>query len=240
MQKHHHWFTMTPHQVFDHFDQRLAPWAVGDLFRVYRGTLPMALVAHVDTVHHNRGSFPPALIQDGHILTASNGLGADDRAGVMAIDALLASHYHPWIILLDKEEVGCLGAKALAAACPDGPPVNYALELDRRGRNDVVYYDFDPDAGREFSRRIESAGFERATGTCSDISHLGPTWDLACANLSIGYEHEHTFRELLHLDWWQATVEKVARLLDDVGNLGRFPYSPVDFPRAPRARWKSA
>lgn len=240
MDKQHHWFTMTPGEVFEHFDRRLEPWATGDLFRIYRGTLPVALVAHVDTVHHDRGAFPPSIIHDGPIMSASNGLGADDRAGVMAIDALLESRYHPWVVLLDKEEVGCLGARALAAAHPDGPPVKYALELDRRGQNDVVYYEYDPDAGREFSRHVESVGFERALGSCSDISHLGPAWNLACANLSIGYEFAHQPHERLHLDWWHETVDKVARLLDRHDEVARCPYHGADFSPSPRARRKSA
>ena len=46
------------------------------------GTVPVLLVAHYDTVLKN----PPSnIINDNGVLSAKNGLGADDRAGVYAI-----------------------------------------------------------------------------------------------------------------------------------------------------------
>ena len=119
------------------------------------GEIPIALVAHMDTVFK-----VPAtdLYYDRRkgVMWSPQGLGADDRAGVFAIIKILQSGLRPSIILTTDEEVGGVGAAALALSGNPIPNLKYMIELDRRGTNDCVFYDcYVP----EFIEYIESSLF---------------------------------------------------------------------------------
>ena len=106
------------------------------------GDIPIALVAHMDTV------FPiPAreifYDRSKNVIWSPSGLGADDRAGVFAILQILKQGLRPHVIFTTDEESGALGAMALGnEECPF-KDLRYIIELDRRGANDCVFYDCD-------------------------------------------------------------------------------------------------
>ena len=110
------------------------------------GDIPIALVAHLDTVHRTP---PTNLFHDqekGYIWTPE-GLGADDRAGVFSILMLLRAGYRPSVIFLTQEETGGKGAEKLVKDWPaPASEINFLIELDRRGEDDAVYYE----CGNEF------------------------------------------------------------------------------------------
>jgi hypothetical protein len=132
------------------------------------GDIPVALVAHLDTVYRTPVS---NLYYDQRkgVLWSPDGLGADDRAGIFAILKILQDGYRPSVIFTTDEEKGGLGASALAMnPCPI-PNLKYMIELDRRGSNDCVFYDcYCP----EFVDYVESFGFCEKYGSFSDISFL--------------------------------------------------------------------
>lgn len=177
------------------------------------GDIPIGLVAHVDTVFPE----PPEDIyydREKGVMWSSQGLGADDRAGVFAILKIIQSGLRPTIIFTTDEEVGGLGAAQLVKDFPECPisELKYLIQLDRRGTNDCVFYDC---YNEDFITYVESFGFIEAFGTFSDIAELCPAWDVVGVNLSIGYENEHTRYETLHLKPWMATIEKVKRMLKE-------------------------
>lgn len=186
------------------------------------GEIPIALVAHMDTVFK-----VPAtdLYYDRRkgILWSPQGLGADDRAGVFAIIKILQSGLRPSIILTTDEEVGGIGAAALALAGNPIPNLKYMIELDRRGTNDCVFYDcYVP----EFIEYIESFGFCEKWGSFSDISFLMPEWDICGVNLSVGYDNEHSYVETLSIKPLYDTILKVQKMLT-ADNIPDFKYAEL-------------
>ena len=196
------------------------------------GDIPVGLVAHMDTVFKE----PPTEIffdQTKNVMWSPQGLGADDRAGVFAIVQIIRAGYRPHVIFTTDEEVGGIGAMAIAELdCPFSD-LKYLIELDRRGSNDCVFYDCD---NRPFNEYVETFGFEWNFGTYSDICDICEAWKVAGVNLSIGYRDEHSDTEVLFVGQMLSTIEKVKNMLDDAENL-KTPFAYI--PNA-RTRWSYA
>lgn len=174
-----------------------------------KGTIPILLIAHLDTVH----KFPVTTIyqhKDDKYLIAKEGIGGDDRCGVYMILRIIADGYKPHVLFTTDEECGGIGA-TVAAAEIETPDVKYMIEFDRRGKNDCVFYDND---NKEFIKYIEKFGFDKARGSFSDISILGPSWNIASVNLSCGYYNAHTVEEKIVPQEMHATVKKAMKMLD--------------------------
>lgn len=184
------------------------------------GEIPILLVAHVDTVFDHK-PLPKEdelwRMNDRTLLRfvkgRREGFGADDRAGVVAILDILATGRRPHVLFLDGEESGGRGAKAAVKEMEKIPDVRYIIELDRMNEQDAVFYQLEHP---EFVKYIEAFGFKKAIGSFTDISVLCPEWKIAGVNLSIGYSNQHSVDEFLRLDWFQATVEKVCFMLDQI------------------------
>ena len=177
------------------------------------GEIPIALVAHMDTVFKTPVS---DLYYDQRkgVLWSPEGLGADDRAGIFAIIKILQEGLRPSVILTTGEEEGGVGACALTVTYPDCPipGLKYMIQLDRRGTNDCVFYDcYCP----EFVDYVESFGFCERWGSFTDISFLMPEWDIVGVNLSVGYEDEHSLVEILNIGPLFDTIHKVKRMLTE-------------------------
>lgn len=188
------------------------------------GDIPITLVAHVDTAFKER---PEDIFYDRvkNVLWSPQGLGADDRAGVFAIINIVKSGLRPHIIFTTGEEMGGLGARVLTYIEPKPfAEMKYIIQLDRRGKDDCVFYECD---NVKFIEYIKSFGFHEEYGSFSDISELCPTWKVAGVNLSIGYKNEHSLIEILYIDYLLSTVEKVKEMLKDVNNINSFEYIPA-------------
>lgn len=184
------------------------------------GDIPIALVAHLDTVFKKPVS---NLYYDTrkNVCWSPEGLGADDRAGVYSILHILRNtKLRPHIIFTTDEEIGGIGAAVLASIpCPfEG--LKYIIELDRQGTNDCVFYDL---FNLEFTEYIESFGFVEDFGTFSDISYLCPMWKICGVNLSVGYKNEHSVSEILHVSALFSTINKVIKMLT-VDSIPTFEY----------------
>jgi len=189
------------------------------------GDIPVALVAHLDTVH----PFAPyEIFRDSEkgVIWSPEGIGADDRAGVYSIHKLLRQGLRPSVIFCTGEEKGGIGASAFVLNFP-APlvPTNFIIELDRCGSNDMVFYDCD---NPEFESFIGTYGFELQYGSFSDISIIAPVWGIAAVNLSIGYEDEHTYSERLYYREMEKTIKKVENILS-TPSLPAFEYIPYIF-----------
>lgn len=167
----------------------------------------IALVAHCDTV----ASKAPKKFDEwcGVIRTKGGGvLGADDRAGLAAILTHLAQGFRPHIILTTGEERGLIGAKKLAAT-HDKPhaDIRVLLQLDRANANDFVTYDCDSPI---LDKWVSAFGYVKTFGSCSDISAIAPVWNIAAANLSVGYYEQHRPSEHLCLPELGYTISRLA------------------------------
>ena len=176
-------------------------------FLYAEGTVPVLLVAHLDTVHRTR----PEVIcysADGTVMTSPQGIGGDDRAGVYMILRLI-QEVRCHVLFCEDEETGGRGALAFTKS-GIVPAVNYIVELDRMGNNDAVYYSC---RNPKFGEHVHSFGFEMAYGSYSDISVLAPKLGIAAVNLSSGYYNPHRANEFVRLDEVEELIGRVKRLV---------------------------
>ena len=190
------------------------------------GTIPICLVAHLDTVF----KFTPLLEdflydQEKQVLWSPAGSGFDDRAGIYSILTLLSKGYRPHIIITHGEEIGGKGSYEITASFPKCPfkKCKALIQIDRAYEKDCVFYDCD---NKDFLQYIESFGFETSWGTFSDISILAPAWGIAAVNLSCGYLDEHTTSERLVCSWCDATIQKIEKILREARHMKKYKYIP--------------
>lgn len=192
---------------------------ITDDYIIGMGEIPIALIAHLDTVF----KYPATEIYydpQARVIWSPDGLGADDRAGVFAIIKILQDNLRPSIIFTTNEEMGGLGAKKLASTpCPI-PDLRFLIELDRRGKNDCVFYQC---ANTAFETFVQSFGFRKQMGSFSDISFLMPKWNICGTNLSVGYNYEHSYSEILNTSYLYKTIDKVKNILRQE-EIPIFPY----------------
>ena len=187
------------------------------------GTIPVLLVAHMDTVHRQPVE-QVCYSADGAVAMSPQGIGGDDRCGVWIILQILrTANCH--VLFCEDEEVGCVGAKKFTRGSLR-PQVNYIVELDRRGSNDAVFYRCD---NPEFEDFVSSFGFETANGSCSDISYIAPYLETAAVNISCGYYCEHQRHEYIHLEEMELNAARVAGNLN-LGRLVQLSCYPSGYP----------
>ena len=184
-----------------------------------KGNVPIALVAHMDTVFEGDGQKRDFMYQtqEGKLWNP-NGAGFDDRAGIFAIFKIIEEGYLPHVIFTTDEEIGSWGALRLVGDYEAHPfdDLKYLIELDRANEYDCVFYDCE---NEEFMSYVESFGFVRAMGSSSDVRHISNGWDIAGVNLSIGYKFQHSEDEILDSVAMFDTISKVKNMLDDVENI---------------------
>lgn len=196
-------------------------------FTIAFGDIPISLICHLDTVDENSKKYNKALInlyydEKRKVLCCPGALGFDDNAGLFSIIQIIIKGYRPTIILCQDEELGGLGAQTLAETFPKAPiDLKYMIELDRQGKNDLVTYNC---RNNEFDKYISSFGYRKSYGSYSDISFIAPIWNIAAANISVGYLNEHSYFEILRVDWLEKTIAKVERMLQDAETAPYFKY----------------
>ena len=157
------------------------------------GTVPVLLVAHLDTVHHEK----PRIIcfsEDRRFVMSPQGIGGDDRCGVfMILQLIRCANCH--ILFCEDEEIGGQGARAFTKSKVKAK-VNYIVEMDRRGDNDAVFYECDNPIFTDF---VLSFGFVEKQGSFSDISVVAPHLKTAAVNISAGYYNEHRQHECIDM-----------------------------------------
>ena len=198
-----------------------------EFFILAEGDLPICLIAHMDTVFKEPQRMNNFIYdQERHILWGVGGTGFDDRAGIAAIIEVLEHGFRPHILFTNYEESGGIGADELVKRYTKWPfktSCHALVELDRANEKDAVFYSCE---NYDFMKYIESFGFKFDVGTFTDISIIMKVWKIVGVNLSVGYEFEHSPNELLHLDWLDATIEKVEKILSNSSNMKHYKYIP--------------
>ena len=198
----------------------------GDGFLYAKGSLPILLTAHMDTVHEATViDFYEYVDKDGnHIISSPQGIGGDDRCGIYMILKLLEKGYKPSVLFCEDEEIGGIGSDKFCKTeiVEELKEMKYFIELDRANSTDAVFYDCD---NEDFTSYIERmTGYKDAWGSFSDISNLSPETQVASVNLSCGYYKAHTKQEEVKIEEMLNTIEKVEILLNDVDNIEQFEY----------------
>lgn len=171
------------------------------------GTVPIMLVAHLDTVHKT----PVKNIcysDNGNIIMSPEGIGGDDRAGVYMV-LQIAKKVNCHILFCEDEEIGGIGAHKFVKT-KIKPKLDYIIECDRRGNNDAVFYDCD---NRDFTKFITSFGFKESIGSFSDISIIAPVLGAAAVNISAGYYNEHTKHEYIDMSAVNNNIQRITKIV---------------------------
>lgn len=204
----------------------------GDGYIYYKGTFPVLLCAHMDTVHD---ALPRTLVYANGTLSSPQGIGGDDRCGIYMIFKILKK-YDCSVVFLEDEEIGCVGAKKFAASSlckeiKEEGKLKYIIEFDRKGHNHAVTYDCD---NKEFDEFITKEFFKKQYGTCSDISYIAPELGVAAVNLSCGYYEEHKLKEWVNLAEMERVVVEAMKVLERTKELEK----PFEYIRSKYAGYR--
>lgn len=192
---------------------------VDDGFIFAKGTVPICLVAHMDTVNKEE---PKEFVYIGDKVGSPQGIGGDDRCGVYAILKII-EHHNCSVLFCEDEEIGCVGAQKFTQhKIIEGLEFNYMIELDRKGNNDAVFYECD---NTDFEDFITKEGdWKTDWGSFSDISIVAPIVGCAAVNLSCGYYKAHTLDEYVNLNELETNINKVCNLIARSDNNTKFIY----------------
>ncbi len=183
-----------------------------------RGEAPIMLLAHLDTVHKE----PVKTIcksKGGSILMSPQGIGGDDRCGVYALNTIYErATVKPWLLFTCDEEIGGVGARKFCESHRKGKlpkeldSLKVLIEIDRKGKNEAVYYDCD---NEELEKYITRKGFVTDWGSFTDISSIAPELGVAAVNLSSGYYNAHTLHEYIDRKHLNGTINKVLSIVEE-------------------------
>lgn len=173
------------------------------------------LVAHTDNVLDDDKE-PVFDLGCRYIKGVKNGIGFDDKAGIMAIITLWQYFKEQKfrIIFPANEEIGGVGSEKM-----DDEwflDAKWILELDRKGDKDFIQV-----SGGErlcsdkFAQKFIEMGFKKAEGVFTDVNIFKPraNW-VNMANLSIGYYNPHTDEEYLDTVAFENIINKVAKFIE--------------------------
>lgn len=198
-----------------------------DGFVYAQGDFPVLLVAHLDTVHRE---LPKVINIENGTISSPQGIGGDDRCGVYAI-LKITDKVKCSVLFCEDEEIGCVGTNSfLKTTLADAlvGKFNYIIEIDRRGKNDAVFYDCD---NKDFEKFITKEFYKTSYGTLSDISYIAPHLECSAVNLSSGYYKAHTNNEYVVIDEVDTCIREVVKLLNRTTESDKYEYIEAKYRR---------
>lgn len=223
---------MTQEELFDTLSSKY--WgAISNKgkYILVKGEAPIMLVAHLDTVHHDRVK-TICKSENGNIIMSPQGIGGDDRCGVYALTKVYKNATKkPWLLFTCDEETGGHGAdKFVKDYANELLPIELddmklIVEIDRKGKNDAVYYDC---GNTDLEAYITSKGFKTQFGSFSDISLIAPAMGVAAVNLSSGYYNAHTQHEYINRKHLENTIATVSIIVAEASHEDFSRYEYVD------------
>lgn len=181
-----------------------------DGFVYAQGEKPILLVAHMDTVHKET---PEQILFENGKISSPQGIGGDDRCGILMILEVI-KHHKCSVLFTEDEEVGGIGANKFTKselAKSLGSKFDFIIEFDRKGSNDAVFYDC---ANEDFEAFVTKEYFKTNYGSFSDISIVAPDLKVAAVNLSCGYYNAHTKEEYVVWDEMVKITQEAIKLID--------------------------
>lgn len=179
------------------------------------------LTSHLDTINDSYNELPSICIKDNTISTKNKAvLGGDDRAGVWIMLQLLDKGVmdYDYVFFCDEETggkgsrifVNTIGAKAIEE-------YSCYISLDRRGKKEVASYGYD---NAELVKVFTDVGYKSVRGTFTDCVNLSSATDVACINLSVGYNNEHTSDEVQDINVMYDVVARLSTMtiIDKLSN----------------------
>lgn len=212
------------------------------LFNYDETTKPM-LCVHLDTINDSRGLIPHLddFKVDGTIISLHKDsklacVGGDDRCGVWIalqimddiISGRLPKNSYSIGFFCDEERGGKGSSEYILDLLDD--EVNYTtayIGLDRRnatiGVPEFATYCCD----NKTLNNIVSTHYIEKMGSFTDASNIAEETNIACVNLSIGYNHEHTVNEYINTEDTEFTLEYLRCL-----PFGNEVYNYIKYPKS--------
>lgn len=221
----------TESEIFPLLGEGLQADEFGNLF-IKIGESDVMFTAHLDTA-------TPALTEVNHVfegnIIKTDGksiLGADDKAGVTIMLNMIENNIPGLYYFFLGEEVGCIGSRKVATVQKENKieGINKVISFDRRGNNSIITYQSGARCcsdtfGSALSKALNDVDstfkYENDdTGILTDSVQFVSIY-AECTNISVGYQHEHTFSEkqdiehltklaeaCLKVDWNSLPVER--------------------------------
>lgn len=181
------------------------------------------LSAHMDTVKGVLADRKLIETEDGIIMSDKGALGADDRAGIAIILAVLRNldklnfNGHIKVAFSREEEIGCVGASKID---PNwyANDTDLAIVVDRRGNRDIVVgcgMAFCSDSVGYFMEDVSKMAdmdWKCVEGSVSDAMVFAEH-GVNSINLSAGYMNEHTEMEIVSLKDMGDTVKLILQTI---------------------------
>lgn len=194
------------------------------------------IACHTDTVHRIIKQYDVFeyngyyYAMDG-VNIEQTGIGGDDKVGIfIALEMLLTKDVLKACFFCE-EEIGLLGVgRAPISFFKD---CGYVLECDRKGDDDFVNSIGNTTLyGDKFSKAvapiIKKYGYSESFGGSTDVAAIKRKLDICVANMSCGYFHPHSDREVVHTESVMRTANMVSDLMKKLGNkLWEYKYVPV-------------
>lgn len=170
---------------------------------------PILFAAHYDTVHAEGGT-QKVVVADGMVSlparTDSNCLGADCTAGLWIILRMVAAGVPGAYAVFADEEIGGVGSNGfLRHSMHRLEGIRAVLSFDRKGTSEIITH--------QMGERTASDAFAESLSAVLGMEHrpssFGTFTDSAvfaseiqeCANLAVGYDHQHTSSETQDLHY---------------------------------------
>lgn len=221
----------TETEIFPLLGEGLQSDEFGNLF-IKIGNIDVMFTAHLDTATSALTDVVH-VIENNIIKTDGKSiLGADDKAGVAIMLNMIENNIPGLYYFFLGEEVGCIGSRKVAAAQKENKieGINKVISFDRRGNNSIITYQSGARCcsetfGSALAKALNDAEptfkYENDdTGILTDSVQFVSIY-AECTNISVGYQHEHTFSEkqdiehltklaeaCLKVDWNALPVER--------------------------------
>lgn len=166
------------------------------------------LFAHVDTVHNVDDDFNAEknvfYDQAQKVFWSPEGLGGDDRNGIIIILSLLETYKgNLSVIFFQDEECGGYGSLLINES--EFEECSYGIAIDRRGRHDVIFDTYTDKISSDAFKFLISGICKKhllrpADGMFTDAVNVSDRMRVSCINLSAGYYEPHTEKEYARLN----------------------------------------
>ena len=185
----------------------------GKGFIFAKGKDPVLVVAHMDTVHQQP---PKEVFIDKGVISSPQGIGGDDRCGIYTILEICKDGLRPFVLFAEDEEVGGVGTqKFITTKHVDSlDEVKFAIEIDRKGNNELVFYEDDNEQFHDWVGKILPE-WKEDIGSFTDICYISPKIGASSVNLSSGYYNAHTTSEYVVFKEMVSTKEAVETLIKE-------------------------
>lgn len=170
-------------------------------------------VAHTDTAHYHGGPNKYE-VKDDNVHAVDGPLGADDAAGIQILCHLMDANVPGYYIFTRAEEVGGVGAKFLADYHSRLlAQFDRAIAFDRKDTWSVITHQRDRCASDKFAEALADQLNQQGLIYMPDDGGIFTDTALwvdiipECTNLSCGYMHQHSDREVQSMSFLKSLMD---------------------------------